>query len=344
MSTLPAVNYISDTLRTEGEMKAALEAWLSATKQIPGAGQAELAVTISGGAITPAGGGGVVVVDTEAAAATDDLTNIIQTNYPDGSFLMVRNANSARTVVLKHAATGAGQIFLSRSVDYALADTVTFLMLQRRGTNWYEIWRSPDRLQMPTVNKTAAFTVTPADSGKVFTMFGSFTVSFNAAATLGNGWIATFINTDTVNSVTLAPNGSETIDGMTTMLVYGHVAKTVICDGTKFFTLPGYTKPRRFTVSFAATLAIDRLDADYFEVGPLTGNVTSFIINNASIEGERVRIRFVQDATGGRTVAAPSGAKIAGSVASAANQASVLDLTWSFAGNRLEGFWTQIPL
>lgn len=344
MATFPVVNHISNAARTEGEVKADLEAMLSATKQIPGAAQAESAVTIAGGAITPAGGVGVLVVDTEAAAATDDLANIVQTNYPDGACLLLRNSNAARFVVLKHAATGAGQIFLQRGVDYALDDTNAWVMLVRRGTSWYEVFRSPHRLSMPVVHRTASFTVTPSDSGKTFTMFGSLVVSFPPASTLGNGWTAVFINTDTGNSSTLDASGSELIDGVQTVLLHAFITKIVVCDGTRFFTLPGYTKPRRVTIPYSSTLVINRNDAEYFEVAPLTGNVSSFIINNGSIEGERVRIRFVQDATGGRTVALPAGAKVAGSLASVAGQASVMDLTYSFSGNRLEGFWTQIPL
>lgn len=345
MATLPAANYLTDNARTEGEFKAGLEAMLASTKQIPGAGVAELAITIAAGSITPAGSGGALVIDTESSAASDDLANIAQTNYPDGSMLVLRNNNAARVVVVKHAATGAGQIFLERNADYYLDDTKNRLLLQRRGTDWYEVMRNPPRLAMPAVVKTATYTVTQADNGKVIECSNNFTVSFPAAATLGNGWTCTFVNVNSDgNTITLDPNSTETIDRQTTVILPAQKSVMVVCDGVEFFTVGGYVKPRRTTVSFSSTIVIDRIVGDYFEVGALTGNVTTFTVNNSGIEGERTRIRFVQDATGGRTVAAPSGAKIAGSLASAANQASVLDLTYSFAGNRLEGFWTQIPV
>mgnify|MGYP000999498584 CR=1 FL=1 len=345
MSTLPAVNYISDTLRTEGEMKAALEAWLSATKQIPGAGQAELAVTISGGAITPAGGGGVVVVDPEAAAATDDLTNIIQTNYPEGCCLLLRNANSARAVVVKNAATGSGQINLDRDADYVLDTTEKWLLLQRRSSEWYELMRGPDRLAMPTVTKTASFTVNRQDHGTVFVCSGSITVSFSAAAVLGNGFTCAIVNANTAaNTITLDPNGSELINRMATVLLQAQQAALLVCTGSAFRLLGPDLYPSGIQVSFANTISVSTLDGNYFEVGALSGNVTSFIINDAGISGARLRFRFVQDATGGRTVTLPTGAKVTGSLASTANQASVLDLTYTARGSRWEGFWTQIPL
>lgn len=343
MSTLPAANYITDSARTEGEVKSSLEALISATKQIPGAGQAEAALTIAGGSITPAGGVGTLVIDTESAAATDDLTTIVTTNYPNGSMLLLRNSNAARTVVVKHAATGSGQIFLERSADHYLDTTKSHLLLQLRGSDWYEVMRNPPRLAMPVVSKSADFTVTRGDIGKVCECNGSITVSFEAAATLGNGWSCTFVNLNSDSTgVSLEPNGFETIDRQTTLVLHAQTAITVVCDGAEFFSLQGYVKPRRTTVSFAASLTIDMLAGDYYEVGALTANITTLTISNQR-EGERLRIRFVQDGTGGRTVATPAGAKIAGSLASAANQASVLDITFSFAGARLEGFWTQIP-
>lgn len=146
MATLPAASYLSNAARTEGEYKQAHEDHLAGTKQIPGAGVAELTATIASGSITPAGSGGVVVIDTEAAAATDDLTNIATTNYPDGSFILIRNSNAARFVVVKHLAGGAGQMNLDGSGEYTLDDTKKWLLLQRRSADWYEIFRGPQRV------------------------------------------------------------------------------------------------------------------------------------------------------------------------------------------------------
>lgn len=347
MSTLPAANYLTDGARTEGEVKASLEAWLSATKQIPGAAQVELTNTISGGSITPAGGGGVVVIDTESAAASDDLTTIVTTNYPDGACLLLRNSNAARLVVLKHAATGAGQMFLDRNADYVLDDTTKFVLLARRGTDWYEVLRGPSRPAMPVVAKNANFTVQKEDIGKVFVCTNAITVSFVAAAALGNGFFCTIINHNynTSNSVSLDPNSSETIDGnaTTTATLFSGEGKLIVCDGAKLYSLNNYIVPRNKVVSFASSITIDATDSDYFEVGTLTANITTVTVSNLGV-GRRIRVRFVQDATGGRTVAAPAGAKIAGSLASAANQASWLDLSSTQAGARIEGFWTQIPV
>lgn len=143
MSAFTALNYKSNSTRTEGEMKVAVEDDTAATKQIPGAGVPETTLTIASGSVTPSGGGpGIFSIDTEAAAASDDLTNIIQTNIPDGSFLLLRCANAARVVTVKHAAGGSGQVSLRSSADLALNITTNWLMLKRTGTLWEEVLRS----------------------------------------------------------------------------------------------------------------------------------------------------------------------------------------------------------
>lgn len=155
MATLPNAAYFNNSARTEGEFKQAQEDFLASVKQIPGAGVAELTNTISSGSITPAGSGGVVVVDTEAAAATDDLTNIVTTNYPAGSMILLRNSNAARLVVVKHLAGGSGQINLDGSGEYTLDDTKKWLLLTRRSADWHEVYRGPQRpsyVESPIIN------------------------------------------------------------------------------------------------------------------------------------------------------------------------------------------------
>lgn len=345
MSTFPVANHLTDSARTEGEAKADLEAWLSATKQIPGAAQAELAVTIAGGAITPAGGGGVLVVETESLAASDDLANILTTNYPDGSEIELRNTNAARLVVVKHAATGAGQIFLARNVDVVLDDTRTRLRLKRIGADWYEVGRWPSRLAMPLVTKTANFTIQKEDGGKVFscTGTGGLTISFAAAASLGAGFCVGIINNHSLdNEITLDPNGSERVDERTNLRLARGRGVLLVCDGVDFWTIGNRQKPRYKTYAYAASLTVFASDADWLEVNPLTGNITTLTVD-AGVS-ERVRIRFKQDGTGGRTVAAPAGAKITGSIDATANKVSYLDLYYSVLDLRWEGFWSTVPV
>ncbi len=236
MATIPAAGYISNAARTQGELKQSLEDVIASLRQIPGAGQAELNYTIASGSVTPGGSGGIITIDTESSAATDDLTNIVTTNYPDGSCLIVRNFNASRFVVIKNAAGGAGQINLDRSADYTLDDTKKWILIQRRSADWYEVLRGPTRMTTLTVAKTSTFTVNVEDLGKTFLCSGTYTVNLLAAATAGNGFVVVIRNTGT-GTLTIDPNASETIDGLTTLAVPPAWSYELICTGSAWQTI-----------------------------------------------------------------------------------------------------------
>jgi hypothetical protein len=135
MVALPAAGYFSSVSRTNLEAKTAQDQTLAWLRQLIG-GDTPSTLTIATGAVTPTKG--VHAVDTEAAAATDDLTNIDQTNLPDGSLLMLLGANAGRVVTLKHAAGGAGQMSMVDSADLVLSDTSIMIIFQRVSTSWVE--------------------------------------------------------------------------------------------------------------------------------------------------------------------------------------------------------------
>ena len=92
----------------------------------------------------------------------------------------------------------------------------------------------------------------------------------------------------------------------------------------------------------SATPTFDCAVSNVFEPAAMTGNVTSITLSNP-VAGQTVQIRFQQDATGGRTCAVPSGAKVDGAINAGANRVSWLILTYSYRGSRWEGNWIQIP-
>ena len=236
MATIPALGYFSNATRTEGEIKQALEDLVAGLRQVPGAAQVEGAKTIAGGSITPDGGLGVLTIDTEASASTDDLTNIITTNHPDGAMLLIRNANATRLVVVKHAAGGAGQLNLDRSASYTLNDTKKWLLLVRRGSDWYEVLRGPARPAMPAVAKSGTFTVQIEDAGTLFNCTGTFTVNFISAAIAGNGFVVAIRNVGT-GTITLDPNSAELIDAAATQVLSPGYGAMVVCDGTGWISV-----------------------------------------------------------------------------------------------------------
>lgn len=138
MTDFPVAGYLEDADRTNAEQKVALEALLGASKQLPG-GDVEEALTLSTDTVTPTAS--VISIDTQAAASTDNCTNITTTNHPAGRLLFVRCADNTRDVVVKHAAGGAGQIFLADAADLTLDDTTQWLILERRSADWREVGR-----------------------------------------------------------------------------------------------------------------------------------------------------------------------------------------------------------
>jgi len=85
-------------------------------------------------------------------------------------------------------------------------------------------------------NQTAAYTVVSGDLGKIVNCTANtFTVALTAAATLGSGFNCWIWNTGT-GTITIDPNGAETIDGNATFVLRKGQGVQIICTGTAFRT------------------------------------------------------------------------------------------------------------
>lgn len=190
----------------------------------------------------------------------------------------------------------------------------------------------------------------------VWTYTGARWVSETGIATmLADKAPATATLADSAASSTLPTTASATLDALLQTVrncLKWLVASTVQLSGDQ--TVAGVktfssrsSHAGAFTPSLtpahSATPTFDCSTSNVFEPAALTGNVTSITLPNA-VAGQTVQIRFQQDATGGRTVAVPSGTKVDGSINTAANRVSWLILTYSARGSRWEGNWLQVPL
>jgi hypothetical protein len=85
-------------------------------------------------------------------------------------------------------------------------------------------------------NQTAAYTVVSGDLGKIINCTaGTFTVSLTAAATLGSGFNCWVWNTGS-GVITIDPNGAETIDGNSTIILRKGEGMQIVCNGANWET------------------------------------------------------------------------------------------------------------
>jgi len=105
------------------------------------------------------------------------------------------------------------------------------------------------RLLISRSARTANTAITTSDSGTwIDITANTFSQTFDAVATLGLGFWCILGNSGT-GDITLDPSGSETIDGLTSYIMYPGEVRFVQCDGTALRTIVwnGYSKT--FTAS-----------------------------------------------------------------------------------------------
>lgn len=144
---------------TNDDFAAIMEDLLVGVKELPG-GLDMTELTISAGSITV--DRAAHTVDTQSDAPADDLTNILQ-GSSDVRILILRPANAARVVTVKHAAGGTGEVILDGDADYVFNKASKTLILQRVGAQWLEITRT-------------GWDDAEAGGQQIFTASGDFTV------------------------------------------------------------------------------------------------------------------------------------------------------------------------
>jgi hypothetical protein len=148
-------------------------------------------------------------------------------------------------------------------------------------------------------NKTGAYTVVAGDLGTIINCTsGTFTVSLTAAATLGSGFNCWVWNTSTTSSdaITIDPNASETIDGLTTLILRRGEGLQIVCNGTNWQTGDKKTM-RGFAENISPTAA--RPTA--------TGDGSTAVGQEAQATGQRAVALTFSRATGVESFAAANG-------------------------------------
>lgn len=259
MATFPAASYLTNSSRTEGEVKTGLEDLLAGIKQLQG-GSIISTVVIASDQIVPTGG--IHQVDTEAAASTDDLKNASVSNIPDGRLLILSSVSSSRTVRVWHSAGGSGQFLLNSGNHFQLGDPSHMIVFQRRNTSWQELFRVPSADLVPILTKTANYTVTYADRGRhIVGVSGSWTLTLPDTALAGVGFEVRFENRG-AGIITIDPAGTDTIDEQTTIKIQQYEAIHAYSDGAgRWITVSRRRERPQAGYKFGMLLQNDLTDA-----------------------------------------------------------------------------------
>lgn len=131
------------------------------------------------------------------------------------------------------------------------ADDVLYLQSDPGGTPSDKKIKVKTFSRLGYSSKSAGYTAVEADRGSIieFTTAG-VTLALTAAATLGAGWHCIIVHSglDT-DALTIDPNSSETIDGMSTLTMYAGEVRRLRCDGSNFTTVMEKGGRARFTSS-----------------------------------------------------------------------------------------------
>ena len=95
---------------------------------------------------------------------------------------------------------------------------------------------APTLLRINNFTRTTNTIIVAADRGMLFNLSTVFTQTLTAAATLGAGWYCYLRNVGG-NDVTIDPNASELIDGITTYVLKPGFTVMLCCSGTAFTIL-----------------------------------------------------------------------------------------------------------
>lgn len=90
--------------------------------------------------------------------------------------------------------------------------------------------------------KTGAYTVVAGDRGKTLNCSGTWSLALTAAATLGNGFMISVVNTGS-GVITIDPNAGETIDGASTITLGAGLSAILVCTGSAWLSVTKSTTP-----------------------------------------------------------------------------------------------------
>ena len=138
-------------------------------------------------------------------------------------------------------------------------------------------------LEVSSVNtKAGNYTATTNDRSKCLRFTTTATLSVTASSTMGNDWY-TYVKADG-GHVTVDPNGSETVDGAATIVIYDGSSAIIFSDGSNLFSIGRPTSATASEVDLTNSGANDLTEVDFTSIPANVSKVTVFF-NDASFSG-----------------------------------------------------------
>lgn len=205
----------------------------------------EAAATAAAAAAVPAAETAVAAALTAVNAPGTSATSSTSLTVGTGSKSMTvqTGKNIVAGMSVKVASSANGAIWMAGDVISYNSSTGTLVVLVgvTQGAGTFSSWVVSLSAPMAQTSKlsysarTANVQLTAAEIGTLIDVkSGTFTQTFDAAATLGAGWWC-YIRNSGSGDITLDPNGSETIDGLATLLMPPGKWVLVQSDGSNLY-------------------------------------------------------------------------------------------------------------
>lgn len=176
------------------------------------------------------------VEDVEAAKTAAEAAALTATSQ--AALAATSASDAAASELAAQAAQAAAESVVATIPEGTISDATTSLTSVWSSSKVAEaIAGIPTGSSLLRSARTSNTVLGAADKGTLIDITsGTFSQTFDAAATLGDGWWCYLRNSGS-GVVTLDPNSTELIDGAATKNVYANAAVIVQCDGTVLRTL-----------------------------------------------------------------------------------------------------------
>jgi len=315
-----AFSALDHSIQTSGTPRITIAAAGNVTIAAPGSG---VALSIAGGGFAATGDSSVagIFTSTSFAGVGTALTALNASNLTSGTIPSARVAGAYTAITAIGNTSSAISIAAAGNVTIAAPSSGVALSIAGGGF-------------AATGNSSVAGIFTSTSFAGVGTALTALNASNLTSGTIPSARVA-----GAYTAITAIGNTSSAIS----IAAAGNVTIAAPSSGVAL-SIAGAALTPTSSQAFTATPTFNASLSNVFEFsGAMTANVTSITITNPTA-GQTITIRVKQDATGSRTVVAPTGAKVTGSVQSTLSTASMLTLTYSAMDTRWEGSWLGLPV